>query len=235
VTRGEVAFAIISGLLVNECCDVSPWAAVRLMRWAARLRYRDHPNRAAIRSEELAALIRDRPGKLFKLLTALGFTIDALLAAALRTGPGEVRRLQARTTSMVFRLQTSVMALAVSTCCAGAGAGVYGWVTGEAWPVFAGWGAGGALFVILLMIGVWEWDLLTPRDLAGFVTGAVAAGVIGAISFAVGETVITRALLAGIVTGYITLVGLVILGDLTHRLSRKRLGAPKTKRFGRPA
>jgi hypothetical protein len=79
VTRGEIAFAIISGLLVNEATDICPWFAIRLMRWAARLRYPHAPERAATRGEELAALINDRPGKLFKLFTALGFSLHALV------------------------------------------------------------------------------------------------------------------------------------------------------------
>jgi DNA-binding transcriptional MerR regulator len=87
VTRGEMAFAIVSGLLINECCDISPWLAVRLMRWAARLRYRGATERATVRSEELAALIQDRPGNLFKLLTAIGFTLHTVLIAALRSVP----------------------------------------------------------------------------------------------------------------------------------------------------
>jgi lipopolysaccharide/colanic/teichoic acid biosynthesis glycosyltransferase len=80
VTRGEIAFAIISGLLVNEATDICPWVAVRLVRWAARLRYPDDPERAAIRAVEHARVINDRPGKLFKLFTALGFALDALVA-----------------------------------------------------------------------------------------------------------------------------------------------------------
>jgi DNA-binding transcriptional MerR regulator len=92
VTRGEIAFAIISGLLVNECCDVSPWVAIRLMRWATRLRYGPAARRTTVRSEELAALIQDRPGNLFKLLTAIGFIVHALLAAALRKAPRVIKR-----------------------------------------------------------------------------------------------------------------------------------------------
>jgi DNA-binding transcriptional MerR regulator/DNA-binding PadR family transcriptional regulator len=92
VTRGEMVFAIVSGLLVNECCDISPWVAVPLMRWATRLRYRGAAERASVRGEELAALIQDRPGNLFKLLTAFGFTLHAVLVAALRSAPGVVKR-----------------------------------------------------------------------------------------------------------------------------------------------
>jgi hypothetical protein len=79
VTRGEIAFAIISGLLVNEATDICPWLAIRLMRWAARLRYPNDSGCAATRGEELGALINDRPGKLFKLFTGLGFALHALV------------------------------------------------------------------------------------------------------------------------------------------------------------
>jgi lipopolysaccharide/colanic/teichoic acid biosynthesis glycosyltransferase len=80
VTRGEIAFAIISGLLVNEATDICPWVAVRLVRGAARLRYPDDPERAAIRAMEHARVIDDRPGKLLKLFTAVGFALAALIA-----------------------------------------------------------------------------------------------------------------------------------------------------------
>ncbi|MGW6499351.1 hypothetical protein [Nonomuraea angiospora] len=68
----EIFLGVMLGLLVNETCDVSPWVARKLVHWAANLQYRD-AHRAAIRSEELTALINDRPGKLFKLVTALAF------------------------------------------------------------------------------------------------------------------------------------------------------------------
>jgi DNA-binding transcriptional MerR regulator len=87
-----MVFGIVSGLLVNEYCDISPWVAVRLVRWAARLRYRGDPERAKVRGVEWAALIQERPGNLFKLLTALGFTLHALLVAALRSAPGVGKR-----------------------------------------------------------------------------------------------------------------------------------------------
>jgi hypothetical protein len=77
----EMVAAVVLGLLVNEATDICPWIAVRLVRWAAQLLYRRAPERAAIRAEELAALVNDRPGKLLKLFTALGFVLHALLAA----------------------------------------------------------------------------------------------------------------------------------------------------------
>jgi hypothetical protein len=78
MTIGEVLLAIITGLVVNECCDVSPWIARKLVRWSARRRYAP-PSRAKLRAEELAAYIDDRPGKLFKLITALGFVAAAIV------------------------------------------------------------------------------------------------------------------------------------------------------------
>lgn len=68
--------SVLTGLAVNEMSDVSPWLASWLVRKAAFLREGDTP-RAHIRAEDHQALIRDRPGKLLKLCTALGFTIEA--------------------------------------------------------------------------------------------------------------------------------------------------------------
>lgn len=79
-----VAAGILSALAVNEACDVSPWAARKIVGWSARLRYAD-TQRAASRDEELAALIDARPGKLFKLITALAFA-----AAAIRVRTGQI-------------------------------------------------------------------------------------------------------------------------------------------------
>ncbi|MGN9777069.1 PH domain-containing protein [Micromonospora sp. H33] len=75
----EVVLALVLGLVVNEMTDLSPWLGRKLVTWSARLRYRDDP-RAEVRAEELAAVINDRPGKLFKLGTGLGFLSSALLA-----------------------------------------------------------------------------------------------------------------------------------------------------------
>lgn len=77
MTIGQILFAIITGLAINECCDVAPWLARKLVRWSARRRYAP-PSRAELRAEELAAYIDDCPGKLFKLFTALIFAIKAV-------------------------------------------------------------------------------------------------------------------------------------------------------------
>jgi hypothetical protein len=83
MTIGEVLFAILTGLAINECCEISPWAARKLVRWSASHRYVD-PARADIRAEELAALTNDLPGKLFKLITALGFAAGAIASVVSR-------------------------------------------------------------------------------------------------------------------------------------------------------
>ncbi len=76
--------SVLSGLAINEMSDVSPWLARVLIRKAAYLQH-GHTPRGEVRAEELEAMVStDRPGKLLKLCTALGF-----LAAAV---PAWVRR-----------------------------------------------------------------------------------------------------------------------------------------------
>ena len=80
----EILLAVGVGLLVNELYDLSSWWARKLVRWSASRRYSDRA-RAEARAEELAAVIIDRPGSLFKLVTAIGFVSEAALAATRRT------------------------------------------------------------------------------------------------------------------------------------------------------
>ncbi|RZU76215.1 membrane protein YdbS with pleckstrin-like domain [Micromonospora kangleipakensis] len=89
----EMVLAVVLGLVVNEMTDLSPWLGRKLVAWSAWLRYQDTP-RAGIRAEELAAVINDRPGKLFKLGTGLGFFSAALITRVRRliiggSAPGE--------------------------------------------------------------------------------------------------------------------------------------------------
>lgn len=79
----SLILGIFSALAVNECCELSPWAAQKIARWSAHLRYAC-PERAETRAEELAAVIDERPGKLFKLITALCFAVAAIRAWAIR-------------------------------------------------------------------------------------------------------------------------------------------------------
>lgn len=77
----SLIWGVGSALAVNECCELSPWAALKMARWSAHLRYADS-ERAEVRAEELAAVIDGRPGKLFKLITATCFAAAAIRAWA---------------------------------------------------------------------------------------------------------------------------------------------------------
>ncbi|MFC0504223.1 hypothetical protein [Micromonospora costi] len=72
----EIIASFVFGLLVNEMTDVSPWAARKLVRWAA-YRWTIDPDIAAGYAEEWTAIIDERPGKLLKLMTALRFSTGA--------------------------------------------------------------------------------------------------------------------------------------------------------------
>lgn len=78
MTLVEIVVALVIGALVNEACDLSPWAARKLVHWAAYRQYAGLEY-AAEMAEELTRYIDDRPGKLFKLLVALGFVAKALV------------------------------------------------------------------------------------------------------------------------------------------------------------
>ncbi|MFI6182556.1 hypothetical protein ACIA8R_44005 [Nonomuraea sp. NPDC051191] len=75
----EIILGTLLGLIVNEACEISPWMARKLVRKAAYLRYPD-TDQARVRAEELESLINERPGKLFKLATAIAFTASATIA-----------------------------------------------------------------------------------------------------------------------------------------------------------
>jgi len=78
-----LVLTVVVGLLINEATDVSPWLAGRLMRTAARLWTSDR-ELSAVYAEEWQAFIADRPGKLLKLLTALGFVSAAAARRSVR-------------------------------------------------------------------------------------------------------------------------------------------------------
>ena len=91
----DVLGGVCLALAANECCELSPWAAEKIVRWSARVRY-DEQVRAKVRAEELAALIKSRPGQILKLATAMCFAAAALrvrcarAAAMLQEGLGSV-------------------------------------------------------------------------------------------------------------------------------------------------
>jgi hypothetical protein len=72
-------WGLLGGLLVNELFQLCGWAAQKLVRWSAQIRY-DDPERAEIRAEELARVIEDRPAELLKLFTAVCFVFVAVRA-----------------------------------------------------------------------------------------------------------------------------------------------------------
>jgi diguanylate cyclase (GGDEF)-like protein len=78
-----ILLGIVTGLVANELFEFSPWCARKLVRWAAFRRYTDR-GRAEMRAEEWTAVINDRPGKLFKLITAVGFAAAAVIASGRR-------------------------------------------------------------------------------------------------------------------------------------------------------
>ena len=78
-----ILLGIVAGLLANELCEFAPWCARKLVRWSAFRRYTDR-GRAEMRAEELTALIDDRPGNLFKLITAVSFAVAAVIVSCRR-------------------------------------------------------------------------------------------------------------------------------------------------------
>jgi hypothetical protein len=78
-----ILLGIVAGLLANELCEFSPWCARKLVRWSAFQRYTD-PGRVEMRAEELTAVINDRPGNLFKLITAVSFAANAVIVSGRR-------------------------------------------------------------------------------------------------------------------------------------------------------
>ncbi|WP_157430385.1 hypothetical protein [Actinomadura macra] len=82
----QFVLAVLAGLVASECTELVPWLAARLMAWAVHHRYRE-PVRAHIRVEELQAVLADRPTKLLKLATALGFAAATLAVLAGRGAP----------------------------------------------------------------------------------------------------------------------------------------------------
>jgi hypothetical protein len=108
--------AVIVGLLIAEMADLAPWAARRIVVWAARL-WPD-PQRSTELVEEWPALIDDCPGRLTKLFVALNFAMHAVARAcweaiARRWPCRRLRRLSVRLTAMRTGLSGSLRATAV--------------------------------------------------------------------------------------------------------------------------
>lgn len=76
---GEVTVTIVLGVVSIEVSDVAGWLARKVAPWAAKLRYRGQPERAAVRAQEWLSVIEERPGNVLKLGTALWFARGAVL------------------------------------------------------------------------------------------------------------------------------------------------------------
>jgi hypothetical protein len=72
-----VVVSIVTGALVNEASEVSPWLAQRIVRRAAPLWALRGLRRAEMLAEEWAEIIETAPGKLTKLGHALVFLAGA--------------------------------------------------------------------------------------------------------------------------------------------------------------
>jgi hypothetical protein len=92
--------SIATSALVNEFCDLSPWLAHRLARWAAHVWARRDANMARTYEEEWGALVHDCPGKLSKLMLAIGF----LASAAGSTLAERLQRFNPPTSSFIRQL-----------------------------------------------------------------------------------------------------------------------------------
>lgn len=125
----EIVVSFVFGLLVNEVTDVSPWAARKLVRWAA-YRWTTDPDIAAGYAEEWTAIVEERPGKLLKLMTAVQFSLGAAgraaprAFAAARHAAG--RRLAVLRADPDTRLIFMPTFLASASGTVGAGAWLYG-------------------------------------------------------------------------------------------------------------
>lgn len=78
MSSGEIVLTVVLGVVSIEFSEVAPWLARRIARWAAIQRYRDRPDRVVVRVQEWVSVVEERPGKLFKLVTALWFAGGAV-------------------------------------------------------------------------------------------------------------------------------------------------------------
>ncbi|MET9069457.1 hypothetical protein [Streptosporangium sandarakinum] len=194
MNASEVFLAIVLGIVVNEMCDLSPWLAVRLVALAARLQHGTSP-RAEERSEDFAAYINDRPGKLFKLLTALGF-----LATGAVTG---LRRRQ-RSLSLAVRWRVNEGLLAIMLGGLVSGADPTFWPNPTMWSVIGGIVLGlSGLFQVVAAYANRPWYVTANgigllASSVGFALGAVGSAIaIDAVPASVVEIVMTVFLSAG--------------------------------------
>lgn len=82
MTLLEVVMAVVLGLVANEIFEITPWLARHLVQKGAMFAYPGE--RGQDRAEEWEAFIYDRPGKLAKLMTAVGLVGYAIKVGVVR-------------------------------------------------------------------------------------------------------------------------------------------------------
>lgn len=150
-----VLLGILATVLADQLCATFPSLAVKLARWAAACRYVGDPAKAELRAEETEALIKQRPGGLLKLSTALGFAIAAL-ATASRRALGEnpvitIGRVIVMVAVAIWYLYCFLVILIFGAVMfAAIGGGIVGAVVGaidKSLGAYLGWGAAAAVAI----------------------------------------------------------------------------------------
>ncbi|HEY0001689.1 MAG TPA: hypothetical protein VGB74_14620, partial [Actinoplanes sp.] len=76
--------AVAAGVAINIGLELAPWVARSVAHFSAALLAAGHPDSRAIYEQEFAAVVNERPGRLGKLVTALGLLAAGLAQAARR-------------------------------------------------------------------------------------------------------------------------------------------------------
>src|SRR5262249_15089978 len=101
----EVLVAIVVTLIVNEATDVSPWTAIRLVRWASKHIYAANPDRVTKRAEEWEALIaKSIPTNISKFCFGLSLGAAALSCISVRRANAALSVAKRATESIHLRL-----------------------------------------------------------------------------------------------------------------------------------
>src|SRR5215471_4594578 len=87
----EFLWLLVVGLVTNEIFEWSSWLAMKVVRPAARMWSADQ-SVSDVYAEEWQAVVRDRPGKILKLVSALTFLGAGLGLASARVGARLSRR-----------------------------------------------------------------------------------------------------------------------------------------------
>lgn len=166
----QVVLPVALGFAVNESCDISPWLARKMVRRAAAIR---RPDRAEGLAEEWSAVIEDRPGKLFKLFTALGFLLTALAhRAANRT---QANRRQANRPGFGWIVRVHLSAAAGAAMLSATTWTLITFLLPAAhdfWDVIVFFGGG------LLLLTMLAFVLPSPKSVAGLVCVSVLPTVV---------------------------------------------------------